>query len=146
MNEYQFICKCHQQWVANNPSSAFITLVTMAHEAKLLAYTEGWEIALHHIGTAYETADILFKAAPQSPQLATMLTSMTLLMSEAFEYLSCIDDAKSLLIRVQSQLTNLGKQFETLKYQHCITCLDQALSNIEHSDFSIPVHHSSSLH
>ncbi|MFC4698906.1 hypothetical protein ACFO4O_01870 [Glaciecola siphonariae] len=129
MYQYQFICKFHQQWAKDNPLCAFKFFVPMSKDAANIVKDKGWDNALPHIGSAYETADILFTQAPESGQITTMYTSLAILLAKGYYSLGCPIKAEQTLDHVKQRILNQAWLSQTCRYQHCIACLEQAMQH-----------------
>ncbi|WP_371194500.1 hypothetical protein [Glaciecola sp. SC05] len=104
MLDCKYICDDHQQWIVCEPQQAFLRLLEMSSQAHKMALSEGLEAALPYIGSAFETAYVLYNCAQQSPQLTTMLTSLTITLANAYSALGKHQEATLLLNTIRNAL------------------------------------------
>lgn len=67
MTEYKYICTKHRVWVDAHPKDAFESIQKMTKLAEQLLQKNQHNQAIPYLGTAYETAQIIFDNRLESP-------------------------------------------------------------------------------
>ena len=104
MTEYKFICLNHRFWVDSHPKEAFSSVQQMTKLAENLLQKNQPSEAIPFLGTAFETAEIIFDKRLESPQLTTSLTSVAIMLAHAYASTNQIDAANALLQRLNNKM------------------------------------------
>ena len=131
MTEYKFICINHRLWVDENPKEAFSRVQQMTKIAEHLLQENQYNRAIPFLGTAFETAEIIFDKRLESPQLTTSLTSLAIMLAHAYASTDQIDTAKALLQRLNNKMKcavdcALGYATKAAFFEHCSQAITEA--------------------
>lgn len=135
MTEYKFICVKHRYWVDAHPKEAFTSVQQMTKLAEHLLQTNQPNKAIPYLGTAFETAEIIFDNRLESPQLTTSLTSLAIMLAHAYASTNQISAAKSLLQRLNNKMQwaidcALGYATKVAFFEHCSRAITEAKGDI----------------
>ena len=134
MTEYKYICLTHRFWVDANPKEAFSSVQQMTKIAEHLLQKDQPDKAIPFLGTAFETAEIIFDKRLESPQLTTSLTSLAIMLAHAYASTNQIDTANALLQHLNNKMKcaidcALGYATKAAFFEHCSRVITEA--NIE---------------
>ena len=135
MTEYKFICVKHRYWVDAHPKEAFTSVQQMTKLAEHLLHENQPDKAIPFLGTAFETAEIIFDNRLESPQLTTSLTSLAIMLAHAYASTNQIDAANFLLQRLNNKMQwaidcALGYTTKVAFYEHCSKAISEAKSDV----------------
>ncbi|WP_339723391.1 hypothetical protein [uncultured Paraglaciecola sp.] len=135
MTEYKFICLNHRFWVDEHPQEAFGSVQQMTKMAEHLLQKNQPSQAIPILGTAFETAEIIFDKRLESPQLTTSLTSLAIMLAHAYAATNQIEIAHSLLHRLNKKLNcaidcALGYATKVAFFEHCSRAIVEAKNDI----------------
>jgi hypothetical protein len=135
MAEYKYICINHRFWVDENPKEAFKSVQQMTKVAEHLLQKNQPNKAIPYLGTAFETAEIIFDKRLESPQLTTSLTSLAIMLAHAYASTDQIDTAKALLQRQNNKMKcaidcALGYVTKVAFFEHCSRAITEANRDI----------------
>lgn len=151
MTEYKYICLNHRFWVDANPKEAFNSVQQMTKLAEHLLQKNQPSKAIPFLGTAFETAEIIFDKRLESPQLTTSLTSLAIMLAHAYASTNQIDSAKNLLLRLNIKMQcaidcALGYATKVAFFEHCSQAINEANSDIMLTAASVERTHSLYIH
>jgi hypothetical protein len=91
--------------------------------------------AIPFLGTAFETAEIIFDNRLESPQLTTSLTSLAIMLAHAYASTDQIDAANALLQRLSNKMRcaidcALGYATKVAFFEHCSSAITEAKNEI----------------
>ena len=91
--------------------------------------------AIPFLGTAFETAEIIFDKRLESPQLTTSLTSLAIMLAHAYASTNQVEAANSLLQRLNNKMKcaidcALGYATKAVFFEHCSRAITEANSDI----------------
>lgn len=135
MTEYKYICLNHRFWVDAHPEEAFTSVQQMTQMAEHLLQKDQANQAIPLLGTAFETAEIIFDQRLESPQLTTSLTSLAIMLAHAYASTNQIDAANALLQRLNRKLRcaidcALGYATKVAFFEHCSRAISEAKTDI----------------
>jgi hypothetical protein len=135
MTEYKYICLNHRFWVDSHPKEAFASVQQMTKLAEHLLQKNQPNKAIPFLGTAFETAEIIFDKRLESPQLTTSLTSLAIMLAHAYASTNQIDAANALLQHLKSKMKcaidcALGYATKVAFFEHCSRAIAEANSDI----------------
>jgi hypothetical protein len=135
MTEYKYICLNHKFWVDTHPKEAFSSVQQMTKMAEHLLQKEQPSKAIPFLGTAFETAEIIFDKRLESPQLTTSLTSLAIMLAHAYASTNQIDAANALLQRLSNKMKcaidcALGYATKVAFFEHCSKAITEAKTDI----------------
>lgn len=135
MTEYKYICTKHRFWVDENPKDAFESIQKMTKLAEQLLQENQPNQAIPYLGTAYETAEIIFDNRLESPQLTTCLTSLAIMLAHAYAATNQINAANSLLKHLNTKMKcaidcALGYTTKVAFFEHCSKAINEAKNDI----------------
>ncbi len=135
MQEYRYICERHKDWVDANPKEAFGKIQQLKQLAETLLRKQDYVEANRFLGTAFETAEIIFDNRLESPQLTTTLTSLGIMLAHTYRYLGLESNAVNLLERLQCRMQRAidcanGYATKVAFYRHCSSALTAAKSDM----------------
>jgi hypothetical protein len=146
MTEYKFICLEHRFWVDSHPKEAFSSVQQMTKLAEHLLQKNQQSEAIPFLGTAFETAEIIFdKKRLESPQLTTSLTSVAIMLAHAYASTNQIDAANALLQRLNNKMKcaidcALGYATKAAFFEHCSRAITEAKADIVFSQSTLHNH------
>jgi hypothetical protein len=151
MTEYKYICPNHRFWVDANPKEAFSSVQQMTKLAEHLLQKNQPSKAIPFLGTAFETAEIIFDKRLESPQLTTSLTSLAIMLAHAYASTNQIDNAKTLLLRLNIKMQcaidcALGYATKVAFFEHCSRAINEASSDIMLTATSVEKANSAYIH
>ncbi len=132
---HQFICSNHAQWANNNPQQAFLKIQEMQQIAETFLHHQQYHQAIPYLGTALETAELIFDSRLESPQLTTTLTSLSIMLANAYSQINEVETAHALLKRINSKMegaASYGEDYQTKVafYKHCVQAIKEASSDL----------------
>lgn len=135
MTQYKFICVNHRFWVDAHPKEAFSSIQQMTRLAEHLLQENQPNKAIPFLGTAFETAEIIFDNRLESPQLTTSLTSLAIMLAHAYASTNQIDAANALLQRLNNKMKcaincALGYATKVAFFEHCSRAITEARSDV----------------
>ena len=135
MTQYKYICLNHRFWVDAHPKEAFSRVQQMTKLAEHLLQKSQPSKAIPFLGTAFETAEIIFDKRLESPQLTTSLTSLAIMLAHAYASTDQIDAANALLQRLNNKLKcaidcALGYATKVAFFEHCSRAITEANHDI----------------
>ena len=135
MTQYKYICLNHRFWVDAHPKEAFSRVQQMTKLAEHLLQKSQPSKAIPFLGTAFETAEIIFDKRLASPQLTTSLTSLAIMLAHAYASTNQIDAANALLQRLNSKIKcaidcALGNATKVAFFEHCSRAITEANHDI----------------
>ena len=135
MTEYKYICQNHRFWVDTHPKEAFSSVQQMTKVAEHLLQKNQPNKAIPFLGTAFETAEIIFDKRLESPQLTTSLTSLAIMLAHAYASTNQVEAANSLLQRLNNKMKcaidcALGYATKAVFFEHCSRAITEANSDI----------------
>jgi len=135
MTEYRYICVNHRFWVDAHPKEAFSSVQKMTKVAEHLLQKNQPNKAIPFLGTAFETAEIIFDKRLESPQLTTSLTSLAIMLAHAYASTNQVEAANSLLQRLNNKMKcaidcALGYATKAVFFEHCSRAITEANSDI----------------
>ena len=135
MIEYKYICVNHRFWVDAHPKEAFSSVQKMTKVAEHLLQKNQPHKAIPFLGTAFETAEIIFDKRLESPQLTTSLTSLAIMLAHAYASTNQVEAANSLLQRLNNKMKcaidcALGYATKAVFFEHCSRAITEANSDI----------------
>jgi hypothetical protein len=135
MTEYKYICSNHKCWVDTHPKEAFSSVQQMTKLAEHLLQQNQPSKAIPFLGTAFETAEIIFDKRLESPQLTTSLTSLAIMLAHAYASTNQLDAASGLLQRLNNKMKcaidcALGYATKAAFFEHCSRAITEANSEI----------------
>lgn len=104
MIEYQYICIKHRAWVDENPKLAFDNVLQLNKQAEQKLQQNQYDEAIILLGTAFETAEIIFDNRLESPQLTTSITSSAIMLAHAYSMTGEAEAANRLLLKVKNKM------------------------------------------
>ncbi|WP_395344503.1 hypothetical protein PN836_006980 [Ningiella sp. W23] len=104
MKIYSYLSSCHAHWVSRNPLLAFKQLQKMIDLGQNLMKEGDYQDAKDYVGSAFESAEILFDQEQSSPQLVSKLTSLTIMLSAIYQGIGRPIKACSVLNRIRWKL------------------------------------------
>lgn len=145
MTEYKFICLDHRFWVDSHPKEAFSSVQQMTKLAEHLLQKNQQSEAIPFLGTAFETAEIIFDKRLESPQLTTSLTSVAIMLAHAYASTNQIDAAYALLQRLNNKMKcaidcALGYATKAAFFEHCSRAITEAKTDIVFSQSTLHNH------
>jgi hypothetical protein len=145
MTEYKFICLEHRFWVDSHPKEAFSSVQQMTKLAEHLLQKNQQSEAIPFLGTAFETAEIIFDKRLESPQLTTSLTSVAIMLAHAYASTNQIDAAYALLQRLNNKMKcaidcALGYATKAAFFEHCSRAITEAKTDIVFSQSTFHNH------
>ena len=145
MTEYKFICLDHRFWVDSHPKEAFSSVKQMTKLAEHLLQKNQQSEAIPFLGTAFETAEIIFDKRLESPQLTTSLTSVAIMLAHAYASTNQIDAAYALLQRLNNKMKcaidcALGYATKAAFFEHCSRAITEAKTDIVFSQSTFHNH------
>ena len=145
MTEYKFICLEHRFWVDSHPKEAFSSVQQMTKLAEHLLQKNQQSEAIPFLGTAFETAEIIFDKRLESPQLTTSLTSVAIMLAHAYASTNQIDAAYALLQRLNNKMKcaidcALGYATKAAFFEHCSRAIIEAKTDIVFSQSTLHNH------
>jgi hypothetical protein len=145
MTEYKFICLEHRFWVDSHPKEAFSSVQQMTKLAEHLLQKNQQSEAIPFLGTAFETAEIIFDKRLESPQLTTSLTSVAIMLAHAYASTNQIDAAYALLQRLNNKMKcaidcALGYATKAAFFEHCSRAITEAKTDIVFSQSTLHNH------
>jgi hypothetical protein len=145
MTEYKFICLDHRFWVDSHPKEAFSSVQQMTKLAEHLLQKNQQSEAIPFLGTAFETAEIIFDKRLESPQLTTSLTSVAIMLAHAYASTNQIDAAYALLQRLNNKMKcaidcALGYATKAAFFEHCSRAITEAKTDIVFSQSTFHNH------
>lgn len=145
MTEYKFICLDHRFWVDSHPKEAFSSVQQMTKLAEHLLQKNQPSEAIPFLGTAFETAEIIFDKRLESPQLTTSLTSVAIMLAHAYASTNQIDAANALLQRLNNKMKcaidcALGYATKAAFFEHCSRAITEAKTDIVFSQSTLHNH------
>lgn len=107
----------------------------MTKMAEHLLQTNQPSKAIPFLGTAFETAEIIFDKRLESPQLTTSLTSLGIMLAHAYASTDQIETAHALLQRLNNKMKcaidcALGYATKVAFFEHCTRALTEAKADI----------------
>lgn len=128
---HQFICSNHAKWANNNPQQAFLKIQEMQQIAESFLHHQQYHQAIPYLGTALETAELIFDSRLESPQLTTTLTSLSIMLANAYSQTNESATAHALLDRINNKMegaASYGEDYQTKVafYKHCIQAINEA--------------------
>ncbi len=138
MTDYQFLCEQHRVWVDANPQQAFERVEAMSNVAEQLVKESQFERAIPYLGTALESAEILFEKRLESPQLTTKITSLAITLANAYEVQSQVQKGVDLLLRIEQKFRDAiacaeGYATKAAFFRHCSAALNEAQCELKQS-------------
>ncbi|MFT6990421.1 MAG: hypothetical protein ACJASL_002399 [Paraglaciecola sp.] len=135
MTEYKYICLNHRFWVDAHPKEAFSSVQQMTKMAEHLLQKNQPSKAIPFLGTAFETAEIIFDNRQESPQLTTSLTSLAIMLAHAYVSTNQVEAANGLLQRLNNKMKcaiecALGYATKVAFFEHCSRAITEANSDI----------------
>jgi hypothetical protein len=135
MTDYKYICLNHRFWVDAHPEEAFSSVQQMTKAAEHLLQKNQTHKAIPFLGTAFETAEIIFDKRLESPQLTTSLTSLAIMLAHAYASTNQIDSANALLQRLNNKMKcaidcALGYATKAAFFEHCSRAITEASIDI----------------
>jgi hypothetical protein len=145
MTEYKYICLNHKFWVDTHPKEAFSSVQQMTKMAEHLLQKDQPSKAIPFLGTALETAEIIFDKRLESPQLTTSLTSLAIMLAHAYASTNQIDAANALLQRLNNKMKcaidcALGYATKVAFFEHCSRAITEAKTDIVFSQSTLNSH------
>ena len=131
MTQYKYICLNHKIWVDTHPREAFGSVQQMTKLAEHLLQKNQPSKAIPFLGTAFETAEIIFDKRLESPQLTTSLTSLAIMLAHAYASTNQVEAADALLQRLNSKMKcaidcALGYATKVVFFEHCSKAITEA--------------------
>lgn len=131
MSKYHFVCSKHQDWIDAHPEEAFEHIKRMSALAEQLVKHAYYRQAIPYLGTALESAEIIFDKRLESPQLTTLMTSITITLANAYAVLERNHQSNELLHRIQQKLKFAidcaeGYATKAAFFKHCAQALGEA--------------------
>lgn len=135
MTEYKYICPNHRLWVDTHPEEAFSSVQQMTKMAEHLLQKNQPSKAIPILGTAFETAELIFDKRLESPQLTTSLTSLAIMLAHAYASANQVDSANALLQRLNNKMKcaidcALGYATKVAFFEHCSRAIAEAKLDI----------------
>jgi hypothetical protein len=135
MTQYKYICLNHRLWVDSHPKEAFSSVQHMTKIAEHLLQKNQHNQAILFLGTAFETAEIIFDKRLESPQLTTSLTSLAIMLAHAYASTNQIEIAHALLQRLNNKMQSaidcaLGYATKAAFFEHCSRAITEAKRDI----------------
>jgi hypothetical protein len=135
MTDYKYICQNHRFWVDTHPKEAFSSVQQMTKVAENLLQKNQLNEAIPFLGTAFETAEIIFDKCLDSPQLTTSLTSLAIMLAHAYASTNQVDTANALLQRLNNKMKcaidcALGYATKAAFFEHCSRAITEANRDI----------------
>ncbi|MBU3002453.1 hypothetical protein [Paraglaciecola arctica] len=135
MTEYKYICTKHRFWVDENPKDAFESIQKMTKLAEQLLQKNQPNQAIPYLGTAYETAQIIFDNRLESPQLTTSLTSSAIMLAHAYAATNQLNAANILLKHLNTKMKcaiecAYGYTTKVAFFEHCSRAITEAKNDI----------------
>ena len=135
MTQYKYICLKHKLWVDAHPREAFGSVQQMTKLAEHLLKKNQTSKAIPFLGTAFETAEIIFDKRLESPQLTTSLTSLAIMLAHAYASTNQVEAANALLQHLNSKMKcaidcALGYATKVVFFEHCSRAITEANSEI----------------
>ncbi|MGJ8681904.1 hypothetical protein [Paraglaciecola sp.] len=143
MIEYQFICIKHRAWVDENPQLAFDNVMQLSKQAEQKLQINEYEEAIILLGTAFETAEIIFDNRLESPQLTTSLTSSAIMLAHAYSMTGKADAANKLLVKLKNKMQcaincAVGYATKVAFFKHCSQAITEANRDIKNALHDAP--------
>jgi hypothetical protein len=131
MSDHQYLCVKHRTWVNAHPKEAFNTLLQMTTVAEILLQQTDYQQAIPLLGSAFETAEIIFDQGIESPQLTTSFTSLGIMLAHAYASAYRFDMASGLLQKLQNKMQMSMQEagdYETKSafFRHCCSAIAEA--------------------
>ena len=128
---HQFICSDHAKWVSKNPQQAFLKIQEMQQIAETFLHHQQFQQAIPYLGSALETAELIFDSRLESPQLTTTLTSLSIMLANAYSQVNKATIGQALLDRINSKMigaASYGEDYHTKVafYKHCVQAIKEA--------------------
>jgi hypothetical protein len=138
MTEYKYICRNHRLWVDENPQDAFENVLNITKQAEQKLHKNQYEEAIPLLGTAFETAIIIFDNRLESPQLTTSLTSSAIMLAHAYSVTGKAEAATQLLQRLKNKMQwaidcGTGYATKVAFFQHCSKAITEANEDINYA-------------
>lgn len=139
MHDYKYICEFHKSWVDDNPEDAFCKIQQLKLLAEKLLQQQKYQQANQFLGTAFETAEIIFDNRLESPQLTTTLTSLGIMLAHTYTTLGLEHSATQLLERLQCRMQRAidcanGYATKVAFYRHCSSAVIAAKIDMDSSE------------
>jgi hypothetical protein len=131
MTDYKYICQNHRFWVDTHPKEAFSSVQQMTKVAEHLLQKNLPNKAIPFLGSAFETAEIIFDKRLESPQLTNSLTSLAIMLAHAYATTNQVDAANALLERLNNKMKcaidcALGYATKVAFFEHCSRAITEA--------------------
>lgn len=131
MHDYKYICEFHKNWVDANPEDAFSKILQLKVLAEKFLQQHDYQEANRFLGTAFETAEVIFDNRLESPKLTTTLTSLGIMLAHTYRSLGSEQNATRLLERLQCRMQWAiscanGYATKVAFYQHCSSAVTAA--------------------
>jgi hypothetical protein len=135
MTQYKYICLNHRFWVDSHPKEAFNSVQQMTKVAEHLLQKNQPRQAIPFLGTAFETAEIIFDKRLESPKLTTSLTSLAIMLAHAYASTNQMNTANALLQRLNNKMQcaidcALGYATKVAFFEHCSRAITEANKDI----------------
>lgn len=135
MTQYKYICLNHRIWVDAHPQEAFSSVQQMTKLAEHLLQKNQPSKAIPFLGTAFETAEIIFDKRLESPQLTTSLTSLAIMLAHAYASTNQVEAANALLQHLKTKMKcaidcALGYATKVAFFEHCSRAITEANTEI----------------
>lgn len=135
MTQYKYICLNHKIWVDAHPREAFSSVQQMTKLAEQLLQKDQPGKAIPFLGTAFETAEIIFDKRLESPQLTTSLTSLAIMLAHAYASTNQVEAADALLQSLHSKMKcaidcATGYATKVVFFEHCSRAITEANNEI----------------
>lgn len=105
-----FLCSVHREWVYFHPQEALSYLEDAQQKGESYLQHNDWKEALPFLGCAFETVEILLELQGSTkPFLITRITSLALLLANAFDKLNADKYRHTVLARAEQKLLNLSE-------------------------------------
>ncbi|WP_293750375.1 hypothetical protein [uncultured Paraglaciecola sp.] len=145
MTEYKYICLNHRFWVDTHPKEAFNSVQQMTKVAEHLLLQDQPSKAIPYLGSAFETAEMIFDKRLESPQLTTSLTSLAIMLAHAYASTNQIEAANALLHRLNNKMKcaiecALGYATKVAFFEHCSRAITEAKTDIVFSQTTLNCH------
>ncbi|MCF2949376.1 hypothetical protein L0668_14750 [Paraglaciecola aquimarina] len=145
MIEYQYICIKHRIWVDENPELAFDNVLQLSKQAEKKLLKNQYDEAIILLGTAFETAEIIFDNRLESPQLTTCLTSSAIMLAHAYSMTGQVEAANRLLVKLKHKMQcaincAVGYATKVAFFKHCSEAITEANNDITNAIQDNPNH------
>jgi hypothetical protein len=136
MTHYKYICLNHRFWVDSHPKEAFSSVQQMTKVAERLLQKNQPNQAIPFLGTAFETAEIIFDKRLESPQLTNSLTSLAIMLAHAYASTNQLEEAVALLQRLKNKMKcaidcAFGYATKVVFFEHCSRAITEANNEIK---------------